>query len=152
MDTEKKIYTRKPRSIGSTTKNDLPHMHTAPGKEPRLITKRQIRLIPRVLRSQLLMIKDAATDEAETTQHGSPQGGVDDTNLLGNPYPEDSRTPLTDYRIIFDSSSKPMIPGEAQMLKKFYLEYLGGVYDVEKAKLWREIMMSIGGDIDDSEI
>lgn len=176
MDTEKKIYTRKPRSIGSITKNDLPHMHTAPGKEPNLITKRQIRLIPGVLHSQLLMIKDAAIDEAETTRHGSPQGGVDDTNLLGNPYPEDSRTPLTDYRIIFDSSSKPMISGEAQMLvrtvlhrqhkflsyrqqcgdiadeKKFYLECLGGVYDVKKAKLWREIMMSISGDIDDSEI
>ncbi|KAH6882659.1 hypothetical protein BKA58DRAFT_447294 [Alternaria rosae] len=176
MDTEKKIYTRKPRSIGSATKNDLSHIHTAPGKEPKLITKRQIRLILGVLRSQLLMIKNAASDEAETMQHGSPQGGVDDTNLLGNPYPEDSRTPLTDYRIIFDSSSRPIISGEAEMLvrmvlhrqhkslfyrqqcgdiadeKKFYSECLGGVYDVEKAKLWREIMMSISGDIEDSEI
>jgi len=124
-------YERKPRSISSTKKKDILRIHTSPAKEPDPISKRESLFILRCLHSYLEMIKNAAIDEAETSQHGSPQAGVDDTNAFVNPYPELCSTPgfeldgtpLTDVKIILDYFSKPMISEKAQMLVRTVLHH-----------------------------
>ncbi|KAI4913852.1 hypothetical protein J4E90_005572 [Alternaria incomplexa] len=173
-------FERKPRSISSTKKKDILRIHTAPAKEPEPISKRQLLFVLRSLRSHLKMIKNAAINEAEASQHGSPQAGVDDTNAFVNPYPELCSTPgfelegapPTGYRIILDSSSKPIISGKAQMLvrtvlhhqheliyyhqqcgetdgdRKHYLACLKEVYYIQRSELWREMMKSVSVDID----
>jgi len=173
-------YERKPRFISSTTKKNFPKIHTAPAKESEPISKRQSLFILRSLHSHLVMIKNAAIDEAKTSQHGSPQAGAVDTNAFVNPYPELCSTPgfelegapLTDFRIMLDSSSKPIISGKAQMLvrtvlhhqheliyyhqqcggidggRKHYLACLKEVYYIQRTELWREMMKSVSVDTD----
>ncbi|KAI4934215.1 hypothetical protein J4E85_002071 [Alternaria conjuncta] len=175
-------YERKPRSISSTKKKDILRIHTAPAKEPEPISKRESLFILRSLHSHLKMIKNAAIDEAETSQHGSLQAGVDGINAFVNPYPELCSTPgfelegapPTGYRIIFDSSSKPIISGKAQMLvrtvlhhqhelvfyhqqrgemdrdKRHYLACLKEVYYIQRSELWREMMKSVEAIVNDT--
>ena len=124
-------YERKQRSISSTKKKDILRIHTAPAKEHDPISKRESLFILRSLHSHLKKIKNAAIDEAETSQRGSPQAGVDDTNAFVNPYPELCSTPgfeldgtpLTDVKIILDYFSKPMISEKAQMLVRTVLHH-----------------------------
>jgi len=173
-------YERKPRSISFTKKKDILRIHTAPAKEPEPISKREFLFILRSLHSHLVMIKNAAVDEAEASQYGSPEAGVDDTNAYVNPYPELCSspgfeldgTPLTDFRIIMDCFSKPMISEKAQMLvrtvlhhqhelrsyhqqcgeidgdRKHYLACLKEVYYIQRTELWREMMKSVSVDTD----
>jgi len=173
-------YERKPRSISSTKKKDILRIHTAPAKEPEPISKRQLLFILRSLHSQIEMIKNAAIDEAETLQCGSPQAGVNDTDAFVNPYPELCSTPgfeldgtpPTDFRIILDNFSKPLISEKAQMLvrtvlhhqhelvfyhqqcgeidgdRKHYLACLKEVYYIQRTELWREMMKSVSVDTD----